>query len=168
MSKKETVVLDIGSSKIAAIVGSINDQEIEIVNHFISPSEGIKASLITNFAQAEESIVNTIIAIEKVSKNFIKEAAISICTSRAKSTYVTSKVKIGSGIVTAQDLQKLINKALSDFSDSAGQVVHYFPVEFILDNNHGIVNPVGMLGNELSCNLHIVSVDPNVFTNLVH
>jgi len=168
MNKKETVVFDIGSSKIAAIVGSINDQEIEITDHFLSPSEGIKASLITNFAQAEESIVNTILAIEKNSKNFIKEAAISICTSRAKSTYVTSKVKIASGSVTAQDLQKLINKALSDFSDSAGQVIHYFPVEFILDNNHGIVNPVGMLGNELSCNLHIVSADPNVFTNLVH
>lgn len=168
MSKKETVVFDIGSSKIAAIVGLIHDKEIDIVNHFLYPSEGIKASLITDFAQAEESIVNTIIAIEKTSKNFIKEAAISICTSRAKSTYVTSKIKIASGTVASQDLQKLINKALSDFSDSEGQVIHYFPVEFILDNNHGIVNPIGMIGNDLSCNLHIVSVDSNVFTNLVH
>src|SRR6476659_483086 len=172
MSKKknETIVFDIGSSKIASMIGITNNlgekKEAEILHHFLYPCEGIKSSLVTNFPQAEESIINTVIAVEKVSKHFIKEVAISICTSRAISTYVTAKIKIAGQGVTKQDLHRLITKALADFG--SGQVIHYFPVEFILDNNHGIVNPIDLLGSELSCNLHIVSVESNLFNNLVH
>jgi cell division protein FtsA len=170
MSKKqEAVVFDIGSNKIAALIGLIDAAgNIEVKDKFLGKCEGIKSSVITNLSQAEESIINTVFSVEKTSKQLIKEASISICASSAKSSYVNAKVRILGQSVTKQDVQKLISKALDNFSESGQEVIHYFPIEFTLDNSIGITDPVGLLGKELSCNLHIVSVDSQVLTNMIN
>lgn len=166
---KEFVVLDIGSSKIAAVVGALDDKgAIEIKGRFSGESEGIKSSLITNLSQAEESIINTLFSMEKTSKNIFRRASVSICPSSARSHYINSRVRISGSSVTKQDVQKLVHKALSDFDDSGQQVIHYFPIEFTLDNSIGITNPVGLLGKELGCNLHIISIDSGLLTNLMN
>jgi cell division protein FtsA len=170
MSKKqEVVVFDIGSSKIATVIGLIDGlKNVEIKSHFLSDCEGIKSSLITNLSQAEESMINTVFSVEKTSKNLIREASISICASVAKSNYVSAKVRISGQSVTKQDVQKLVHKALTDFHEVNQEVIHYFPIEFTLDNSIGITDPVGLLGKELSCNLHIVSVDTSILTNMIN
>ena len=167
--KQEVVSFDIGSSKIAIVIGLMDDSgNYEIKDHFVGPSEGIKSSLITNLSQAEESIINSVLTIEKTCKNFVKQIAISVCSSCARSNYVSAKVRIAGQNVTKQDVQKLISKALSDFSEMGQQVIHFFPIEFTLDNSNGITDPVGLLGKELSCNLHIISTDINILNNLLN
>ena len=166
---KEFVVLDIGSSKIAAVVASLDgNNDIEIKGKFTGESNGIKSSLITNLSKAEESIINTLFSMEKTSKNIFRKASISICPSSAKSHYINSRVRISGSSVTKQDVQRLVQKALSDFNDSGQQVIHYFPIEFTLDSSIGITNPVGLLGRELGCNLHIVSIESGLLTNLMN
>ncbi len=167
--KQEVVSFDIGSSKIAIVIGTMDDTgNYEIKNRFVGPSEGIKSSLITNLSQAEESIINAILTIEKTCKNFVKQIAISVCSSCAESNYVSAKVRITGQNVTKQDVQKLISKALADFSEMGQQVIHFFPIEFTLDGSGGITDPAGLLGKELSCNLHIISIDINILNNLLN
>lgn len=170
MSKKqEIIVFDIGSSKIAAAIGLIDSQgNLTIKNHYQAPSEGIKSSLVTNLIQAEESIINLVFEIEKKSKLFFKDTSISVCASNAKSTYVNAKVRIPGQHVTKQDVQNLVYKTLSEFDNNSQQVIHYFPIEFTLDNTPGIINPVGLIGKELKCNLHIISVGSGILTNLIN
>jgi cell division protein FtsA len=167
--KQEVVSFDIGSSKIAIIIGMMDDEgHYEVKNRFVGPSQGIRSSLITNLSQAEESIISSVLSLEKTCKNFVKQVAISVCSSCAESNYVSSKVRVAGQNVTKQDVQKLISRALVDFSETTQQVIHFFPMEFTLDGSSGITDPVGLLGKELSCNLHIISIDINILNNLLN
>ena len=167
--KQEIIVFDIGSSKIAAAIGSFDSEgNITVQNKFDVQSDGIRSSLVTDLSQAEESVINLVLLMEKSSKALFKEASISVCASNVRSSYVSARVRISGGHVTNQDMQKLVYKALDDFNISGQEVIHYFPIDFTLDNSIGIANPVGLIGQDLSCNLHILSVDGGILTNLMN
>jgi cell division protein FtsA len=168
-NKQEFVILDISSSKIATVVADISsDGDIIIKDRLLSSCEGLKSSLITDLAKAEESIINAVFALEKKSKILCKEASVSICPTNAQSNYVNAKIRISGQSVTKQDVQKLIHKALAESNTVGRQVIHYFAIDFTLDSSAGITNPVGLLGKELGCTLHIISVDDGVLTNLIN
>ncbi len=161
------IAFDIGSSKISALMAYINKQgDIKISSQILHNSEGFKAGNIINMELAENSIMNAIYALEKDSEKNIREIAISLSGAGVKSYYVSHTIKIGSSPISRQDVKKLINKTLSKFNIKDQEIVHYFPMEFCLDNRQVVDNPLGMYAREISCQLHIITANSIMLMNL--
>jgi len=161
------VAFDVGSSKIAAIAAQTNKQgETKIHSQILQYSEGFKSGAITHMEMAENSIISAIYALEKERDKSIKEIAISLSGAGVKSYYINHKIKLGNQPISKQDVKKLINKALADFKVKDQEIIHHFPMEFIIDSNQVVENPVGMYARELVCQMHIISADSLMLMNL--
>ena len=161
------VAFDIGSSKIAAISAQTNKQgETKINSQILQSSDGFKSGVITHMEMAENTIINAIYALEKERDKSIKEVAISLSGSSVKSYYINHKIKLGNQPISKQDVKKLINKALVDFKIKDQEIIHHFPMEFIIDSHQVVENPVDMYARELACQLHIISADSFMLMNL--
>ncbi|KAF8818893.1 cell division protein FtsA [Rickettsia endosymbiont of Cardiosporidium cionae] len=167
LKAKHLVMLDIGSSKIAAISAYINKNDTyKVTSNILHASKGFRLGRIINMEFAESSIIKIIYSLEKESNRNIKEVTISLSSALTKSYYVSHNMKLGSSAMTKQDIKKLINKALNKFQLQGKEIIHYFPLEFILDNNL-IESPIGMYGKEISCKLHLVVADSTILMNFI-
>ncbi|MEA0971593.1 Cell division protein FtsA [Candidatus Megaera venefica] len=161
------ITLDIGSSKISAIAAHVSKQgEIRINAQVLQHSEGFKSGTITNMGMAESSLIGAIYSLEKDCDKSIKEIAISLSGAGIKSYYVNHNIKLGNQPITQFDVKKLVNKALSDFKVKGMEIIHYFPIEFMVDSNQAVESPIGLYAKELSCQLHIISADSTMIMNL--
>lgn len=161
------IAFDIGSSKISAAAASIDDNNVVISAQTIHASEGIKSGMIINMELAEASIIGTIYDLEKSCDKSIKQAAISLSGANVKSYYIAQKIRISGNVVTSIDIKRLITKALAEFQTVGKEIIHYFPVEFRLDNNQIVDNPLELHTTEISCQLHIIAADSSMIMNLV-
>lgn len=163
------VSIDIGSSKIAAVASYVeNNGLINVVSQGFYYSSGIKSGIISDFKKAENSVISAIYNLEKDLGKTIKHVTISLSNVCTKSYYTYSKIKIATQYVTKQDIIKLISKALYNFKIQNQEIIHYFPIEFSLDNNNSIQDPIGMHGKELGCRLHLISANSNVLLNIIN
>lgn len=164
------VALDVGSSKIAGIAAYIDKKgEIKILSQNLHYSEGIKSGSITDLKAAENSIVGAIYGLEKECDKNIKQVAISLSGVDTKSYYINQKIKLsGTQVISKQDIKRLIQKALSGFKIKDQEIIHYFPIEFVIDAHNIVDDPLGMYGKELSCQLHIISAASALLINLTN
>ena len=161
------VALDFGSSKIAVIAAYISKKgQIKVVGQNLHHSKGVKSGVILDLKNAESSIVSAIYALEKDCGKNIKKVILSLSGAGTKSYYINYSIKVSGQTVTEQDIKKLLQKALLEFKVKNQEIIHYFPLEFTLDNN-SVENPIGMYGRELSCELHIIAAGSNILSNIV-
>lgn len=161
------VAVDFGSSKIAAIAAHVDKKyNTQILSHKIHNASGIKAGVITDLALAQASVINTIYAIEEECDKNIKKVTVTISGAGAKSHYITHKLKTSGQPITTQELNKLLQKMISAFATQDQEIIHYFPVEFIIDTNNIVDNPIGMVCKELSCRMHIITVNTTILANI--
>ncbi|WP_341790214.1 cell division protein FtsA [Rickettsia endosymbiont of Polydrusus tereticollis] len=162
------VALDFGSSKIACIAAYIGKKgETKIVSQNLHHSRGIKSGIILDLKNAESSLIGAIYALEKDCGKNIKKVIVSLSGTATKSYYVNYKIKLANTIVSDQDVKKLLQKALLEFKIKDQEIIHYFPIEFTLDNN-AVENPIGMYGKELACELHVIAANSNMLSNIVN
>ena len=162
------IAFDVGSSKISGVAAYINKQGEAIINsQILHYSQGFKSGNITDMEAAENSIINAVYALEKDCDKSIKEVTISLSGAGVKSYYVNQSIKLGNNAISNTDVKKLINRALQDFKLKDREVIHYFPIEFKINNDRIVDNPVGIHAKELSCKLHIISADSLMIMNLV-
>ncbi len=164
--------IDIGSSKISAIAARANRQGVlNIVAQSVHSSLGLKSGVVTDIVAAENSVMSAIYQLEKVSDKNIKEVIISLSGIGAKSYYINNSIKIGSSsniLITKTHVKKLIDKVLLEFNVPNQDVIHCFPVEFSIDNNCVIDEPIGLYANQLSCQMHIITVNSLMLANIIN
>ena len=164
-----SVVLDLGSNKIAAIAAYIEPNgDVRILSQNLSHSEGLKSGFVVDIRQAENSIANTIYSIEKDCDKSIGQASISLSGVSTKSHYIYRTRKLQNQPISKQDVQKLLQKSLVEFQVTNQEIIHYFPIEYTLDECNIVQDPVGMLGRELGVRLHIVTADSNMLLNIAN
>lgn len=161
------IAFDIGSSKISAAAASIENGIVCVKAQAVHASEGIKSGMIINMELAESSIVGTIYDLEKTCDKSVKQAVISLSGANVKSYYIAQKIKVSGNVVTNIDIKKLITKALAEFKTPGKEIIHYFPLEFRLDNNQIVENPLELHATEISCQLHIIAADSSMIMNLI-
>ena len=161
------IALDIGSSKISAMAAYIGKQgEARVNAQLLQHSEGFKSGTIINMGMAENSLIGAIYSLEKDCDKSIKEIAVSLSGAGVKSYYVNHSIKLGNQPITQSDVKKLTNKALSDFKVKGMEIIHYFPIEFMVDGNQAVENPIGLYAKELSGQFHIIAADSTMIMNL--
>lgn len=163
------IAIDLGSNKIACIVAEIdNSQNIKILNKSLFHSKGIRGGIITDFKKAEESILHAIFAVEKEYGSNIKKVSVALSGINTRSQIVNVKIPLLDQKIFKQDIVKLTNKAILQASSSNNDIIHYFPLEYSVDNHHFITDPEGMFGKELGGKFNIVTAETSMLLNIAN
>ncbi len=168
-SNTNYTAIDIGSSKISILAADLQgDGRARIGYQGLFRSSGIKAGIMRDYDQAEHSIVSAIYNLENDTQQNITEISLSLSGVGVKSMYIYKKIKLAEGRVSHADVTLLNSKAVETFNDTTHTVLHYFPIEYTLDQNHSINSPVGMFGNVLGCKMHVVTSDSAQVANILN
>lgn len=156
--KQILVALDIGTSKIAAIVGELNDEgEIEIIGYGIHPSNGLKRGVVVNIESTVQSIQHAIEEAEHMAGCEIHAVYTGIAGSHISSLNSHGIVAIRDREVTQADIDRVIDAAKAVAIPADQKILHILPQEFIIDTQSGVREPIGMSGVRLEAKVHIVT-----------
>lgn len=151
-------ILDIGSTKVVCLIARISYAgKIEIIGIGHNGSQGIKAGRITDIKAAEISIVQAVEAAEKMAGERIKKVYLSISSNNLISQRLSAELMVTGHEITDKDLNRLLLQILDRFSEQELEIIHSFAFDYMLDGNRGIENPLGMYGNKLLGDFHVLS-----------
>lgn len=161
MEPSEIVVgLDIGTTKIAAIVGRRNENgKIEILGLGKSDSVGVSRGVVLNIEQTVQSIRTAVAEAESKSGVDIKVVNVGIAGQHIKSLQHRG-MKTRNNIeqeISQKDIDELIDDMYKLVMLPGEEIIHVLPQEYIVDNEQGIKNPIGMAGIRLEANFHIIT-----------
>ncbi len=162
------VGLDIGTSKVCAIVGEVAaDGAIEVVGLGFHPSRGLKKGVVVNIESTVQSIQRAVEEAELMAGCQIHSAFTGIAGSHIRSLNSHGIVAIRDKEVTAGDVDRVIDAARAVAIPADQKIIHILPQEFIIDNQEGIRDPIGMSGVRLEARVHMVTGAVSAAQNIV-
>lgn len=161
------VGLDIGTSKVVAIVGAINaDGVLEIVGIGSHPSRGMKKGVVINIESTVQSIQRAVEEAELMAGCQIHSVYVGIAGSHIRSLNSHGIVAIRDREVFQLDLERVIDAAQAVAIPADQKVLHILPQEYIVDDQEGIREPLGMSGVRLEAKVHLVTCAVNAVQNI--
>jgi len=168
VDKKMIVGLDIGTSKITAIVGEVNeDGELEIVGIGSHPSRGLKKGVVVNIESTVQSIQRCVEEAELMAGCQIHSVYAGIAGSHIRSMNSHGIVAIKDREVSISDVERVIEAARAVAIPADQRVLHVMPQEFVIDQQEGIREPVGMSGVRLEAKVHLVTGAESAAQNII-
>ena len=165
--KKLIVGLDIGTSKVVAIVGEISlDGDIEIVGIGSSPSKGMKKGVVVNIESTVQSIQRAAEEAELMAGCQIHSVYVGIAGSHIRSLNSHGIVAIKDKEVYRADLERVIDAAQAVAIPADQKILHILPQEYVIDDQGGIKEPLGMSGVRLEAKVHLVTCAVNAAQNI--
>ena len=156
--KNHIVGLDIGTSKIVCLVGEIQDDgEIEVISIGSHPSTGLKKGVVVDIKATVRSIQRAVEEAELMAGCEVHSVFAGIAGSHINSLNSHGIVAIKDGEVTQNDVDRVIDAAQAVAIPADRKILHILPQEFIIDEQEGIHQPVGMSGVRLETRVHIVT-----------
>ncbi|QTS83766.1 Cell division protein FtsA [Coxiella endosymbiont of Amblyomma nuttalli] len=156
--KNLIVALDIGTSKIAALVGAVSqDNQIEVIGFGTHPSRGLKRGVVINIESTVRSIQHAIEEAELMAGCDIRSAYTGIAGGHIRSLNSHGIVAIRNCEVNQSDVDRVIDAAKAVAIPADQKILHVLPQEFIIDNQEGVREPVGMSGVRLEAKVHIIT-----------
>ena len=158
-NKKFAVGLDIGTTKIVAMVGQKNKfNKVEIIGIGKSKSLGVHRGVVNNITQTIQSIQEAVSEAELKSSAEIKNVVVGIAGQHIRSIqhsdYITRKNP--EEVIDENDVEKLINQVYKLVMLPGEEIIHVLPQEFKVDGQAEIKEPIGMYGGRLEANFHVV------------
>src|ERR671918_1730572 len=148
---RELIVgLDIGTSKVVAIVGEVTDEEtIEVIGIGFHPSRGLKKGVVVNIESTVQSIQRAVEEAELMAGCEIHSVYAGIAGSHVRSLNSHGIVAIRNKEVTAEDVDRVIDAARAVAIPADQKILHILPQEFLIDSQEGIREPISMSGVRL-------------------
>jgi cell division protein FtsA len=168
-SDKNLIVgLDIGTSKVVAIVGEISpDEQIEVIGIGSSRSRGLKKGVVVNIESTVHSIQRAIEEAELMAGCEIHSVYAGIAGSHIRSLNSHGIVAIRDHEVSVNDVDRVIDAARAVAIPADQKILHILPQEFVIDNQEGIKEPIGMSGVRLEAKVHMVTGAVSAAQNIV-
>ncbi|ODS24922.1 cell division protein FtsA [Candidatus Endobugula sertula] len=161
------VGLDIGTSKVVAIVGELNqNSELEIIGIGSHRSTGLKKGVVVNIELTVQSIQRAIEEAELMAGCEIHSVYAGIAGSHISSLNSHGIVAIKDREVLSQDIDRVIDAAQAVAIPADQQVLHILPQEYLIDNQEGVKEPLGMSGVRLEAKVHLVTCAVNAAQNI--
>jgi len=150
-------VLDAGSAKICVLVAELTDGVLRYRGHGVETSRGMRRGVIADLRPATDAINAAALAAENSAKAPIETAVVGIGGPHVRGLNSHGGISMGSRMkeITKEDVRAAIDRARSIGLPADREVLHLLPQQFILDEQAGIHDPVGMVGNRLEVNLHL-------------
>ncbi|MFK8030281.1 MAG: cell division protein FtsA [Gammaproteobacteria bacterium] len=168
-SERNLIVgLDIGTSKVVAIVGEINEEgEIEVIGIGTNPSRGLKKGVVVNIESTVHSIQRAVEEAELMADCEVHSVYAGIAGSHVRSLNSHGIVAIRDKEVTASDVERAIDSARAVAIPADQKTLHVLPQEFVIDGQEGIKEPIGMHGVRLEAKVHMVTGAASAAQNIV-
>ncbi|OUS41446.1 cell division protein FtsA [Oleispira antarctica] len=165
--QKMLVGLDIGTSKVVAIVGEMTeDGGVEIVGLGSHPSRGMKKGVVVNIESTVQSIQRAVEEAELMAGCRIHSVYAGIAGSHIQSMNSHGMVAIKDREVTYGDIERVIEAAKAVQLHGENRILHVLPQEYSIDTQEGIKEPIGMSGVRLEAKVHMVTGAMNAAQNI--
>ncbi len=166
--KNMIVALDIGTSKVVAIVADITpDDSIEIIGIGSHPSRGMKRGVVVNIESTVQSIQRAVEEAELMAGCQIHAVFTGIAGSHIRSLNSHGIVAIREKEVASSDVERVIDAARAVAIPADQKILHILPQEFIIDGQDGIREPIGMSGVRLEARVHMVTGAVSAAQNII-
>ena len=162
-------VLDAGSQKSCVLVGEVADGVLRYRGHGIELSRGMRKGLIAELGPAAEAINQAALTAERVARATIESTVVGIGGAHVRGVNSRGGISMGSRMreITREEVKAAVDRARSVALPPDREVLHLLPQEFILDDQAGIHDPIGMVGNKLEVNLHISTCSGGVAQSVI-
>jgi cell division protein FtsA len=167
MAGKIIAAIDIGSTKVsAAIAVAEGNSAPRVIGEASYPAEGIKKGEITGIDDAINSIAQALSAAERMAGLTVSSTYVSINGKHIISNNNKGVVATSDNEINVDDVLRAMEQAKTVAIPPAREIIHLIPREFVVDTTGGIKDPVGMTGNRLEVNAHIISATNTALHNL--
>lgn len=162
------VGLDIGTTKVVALVGEVSSEgQVEVIGVGSSPSRGLKKGIVVNIDATVQSIQKAIEEAEFMAGCEITSAYTGIAGSHIRSINSNGIVAIRNREITQADIDRVIDAAHTIAIPADQKILHVLPQEFVIDEQEGVREPIGMTGVRLEAKVHIVTGGVSAAQNIV-
>ena len=170
MGKKGNVLvgLDIGTTKTCAVVGNVTEAGVEVIGVGSCPADGIRKGVIVNIESTVESIKKAVDMAERESGCSIKSVFAGIGGVHIRGQNSLGIVPVRDREIDEDDMERAIESAKAVAVPMDREIVHAMPQSFVVDDQDGIKNPVGISGVRLEANVHIVTGSIASIQNIVN
>jgi cell division protein FtsA len=168
MAKKKLIVgLDIGTTKVCAIMGEWTENGLEIIGIGTQPSEGLRKGVVVNIDSTIESVRKAVEEAEIMSGCRIKNVYAGIAGGHIKSFNSYGIVAVKGSEVDESDVKRAIEAAKAVAMPLDREVLHIIPQYYIVDDQDGVKDPIGMSGVRLEVKVHIVTGAVTSIQNII-
>lgn len=171
MAKKDRylVGLDIGSTKTCALLAEMENEQVRFLALGAAESKGLRKGLIVNLDSAVSSIRRAVEEAESVANVPVESAVVGVAGSHVRGVNSRGGIPLGPRPrdIEREDVRRAIETARNIALPEDREVLHVLPHEFIVDAQDGIRDPVGMVGQRLEANVHLVTSSIAATQNLV-
>jgi cell division protein FtsA len=165
---KTVLAIDIGSTKICAIIAQVNDDNsTSIIGAGIAKAQGLKRGSITNIELASKSIKAAVSDAKRVAGSDIRSAVVSISGAYTKSLNSNGIVNIPNKEITFKEIERVMHTALYNANiPNEYEILHALPFNFKVDDQDYIEDPLGMNASRLEVETHIITTQKSNLNNL--
>lgn len=170
MAKERIVTgIDIGSSKICTIISQVSEEKVSVIGVSTVPAKGVKKGVIVDIDGAVEAIASSLESAERMAGYAVSTAFISVDGSHISSLNSKGVVAVArqDSEITTGDVLRATEAAQAVSIPSSQEIVHVIPRGFIVDNQDGVRNPIGMSGVRLEVETNIIYGSATSMKNLV-
>jgi cell division protein FtsA len=172
MARRERylVGLDVGTSKIAAIVGEVmDDGNLDIIGIGLADSKGIRRGVVNNVDSAADAIKRAIDEAELTAGIEIDSVYLALSGAHVKAFNSRGVVAVAgrNREITREDVKRAIDAARAVALPGGREIFHVLPQDFVVDDQDGIAVPVGMTGGRLEVNVHVVTGSSSSMQNMI-
>jgi len=167
LEKSLVVGLDVGTSKMVAIVGEIQpDGSVEVIGLGSHPSRGLKRGVIVDMASTEQAIQRAVEEAELMAGCEIHSVFAGISGNHIGSLNSDGTVAIKDKEVSEGDVERVLDAARAVPVAADQKILHVLPQEYVIDNQDGIRQPIGMAGVRLEAHVHVVTAALSATQNI--
>src|SRR5580658_4366558 len=152
-------VLDAGSSRIRVLVAELHEGALRYRAHSVVNAEGMRKGLISDLQPASRAFNLAATEAEKMANAVIANCVVGLGGPHVRGVNSQGGISLGNRLreITREDVRAAVDRARSIALPADREILHLLPQQFILDEQPGIHDPVGMVGNRLEVNLHIAT-----------
>lgn len=161
------VGLDLGTTKTCAIIGELTKEGIDIIGCGSTPSKGLRKGMVVNIEETADSINKVVEEAELMAGCRINTVYTGIAGSHIKGLNSHGVIGIKDHEVGKNDINRVIEAAKALAIPLDREIIHVIPQEFIVDEQDGIYDPLGMSGVRLEANVHLVTGAVSSAQNIV-
>jgi cell division protein FtsA len=158
MSENIVVGVDIGTTKVCAVVAGTDDLDrVNILGVGMAPSDGLNRGVVVNIDRTVAAVREAVEEAERAAGVEVHDVIVGIAGDHVQSFQTRGVVTINANEITQNDVQRLLEDTTHVALPADREILHVIPQEFIVDGQDGVADPVGMSGVRLEGDVHIIT-----------
>jgi cell division protein FtsA len=171
-------VLDVGTSKVACLIGQLRPRppqdvlrgrthSIDVIGFGHTLALGMKAGTVIDLSAAETAVRQAVDLAERSAKLQLQSAIVSVSAGRLGSELISASIEVASSAISDREIARVLSAGSRYSVREARAVLHSLPIGYVVDNASGIRDPRGMLARKFGIDMHVVTTDVSVARNLM-